>query len=336
VTRRPRRATLHDVARVAGVSAISVSRALRAPGLLAPATRRRIEQAVVATGYIPDLVARSFKSRITGLVAAIVPSITNSVYADTLQGISDVMHANGRELMVGVSGLSLAQEESLVRTFLGRRPDGVIVTGTDHSPTTRSMLRRAGIPVVETWTLTPRPIDMNVGYSDEAACTAMVRHLHATGYRRIGFICGPTADNDRARRRLKGYRAACVQLGLPDGLAVVLESETDIDGGRLGLGQLLARDRRIDAVFCSSDVFAAGVLFECQRRGWRVPDRLAIAGFQGLPLAAAVHPAFTTVRIPRYEIGRNAAELLLASIRGERIARRRVDVGFAIVQRESA
>src|SRR5918996_1170581 len=209
------RATLQDVAHLAGVSPITVSRALRTPGLVAEPTRARIEAAVATTGYVPDLVARSFRSSRSGVIAAIVPSIDTSQYAEMLQGVSDELHRQSLELMVGVNGLSLVQEEKLLRAFIGRRPEGVVLSGSDHTPAARAMLARAGIPVVETGTVSGRTLDMKVGYSEEKAVAALIDHLHRCGYRRIGFVCGPLDNNERAKRRRKGYPRAGQHPGLP-------------------------------------------------------------------------------------------------------------------------
>jgi LacI family gluconate utilization system Gnt-I transcriptional repressor len=331
---RNHRATLHDVARLARVSAITVSRALRAPAMVAPDTYKRVAAAVTRTGYVPDLVARSFKAQRSGVLAAIVPSISTAVHADVLQGVADQLRRHGGELMVGVSGLDPAHEEQIVRAFVGRRPDGMILTGALHTPGTRRLLRDARVPVVETWTLTRRPIDMNVGYSDERASAAMVRHLAALGYRRLGFLCGPVAGNDRARRRLRGFLAAARELGLPDDRVLTLDA-TDESAGGIGLRTLLGRHPDLDAVFCSSDIFAVGALFECQRRGWAVPQRLALAGFQGLPITAEVVPSLTTIEVPRYQIGREAAAMLVRRLDGAARGPTILDVGFRIVTRQS-
>ncbi len=311
------RATLHDVAQLARVAPITVSRALQRPELVAEGTRLRIASAVEQLGYVPDLVARSFRSSRSGLVAAIVPSLDNSQYAEMLQGVSDELHTRGIELMVGVSGYSLDREAELLRAFVGRRPEGILVSGVAHRAAAHETLRRSGIPVVETGTLAKRPIDMNVGYAEEAAAAAMVDHLIAAGYERIGFICGPLNDNERAHRRREGFRRAMRRHGRPADRIVTLAQPAAIGSAGRGAGELMERWPDIDCLFCSSDAFAVGALFECQRRGWQVPDRLGIAGFLGLALSGETVPTLTTVRVPRYEIGRQAAAMLLARLSGE-------------------
>ena len=329
------RATLQDVAQLAGVSPITVSRALRTPGLVAEATRLKIEAAVDATGYVPDLVARSFRSSRSGVIAAIVPSIDTSQYAEMLQGVSDELHRQNLELMVGVNGLSLVQEEKLLRAFIGRRPEGVVLSGTEHTPGARAMLARAGIPVVETGTISGRTLDMKVGYSEEKAVAALIDHLHRCGYRRIAFVCGPLDNNERAKRRRKGYLGAVQRLDLPADRIVVLPAPASVRSGADGFAALLERWPDSDCVFCSSDIIAVGALFECQRRGWPVPDRIGLAGFLGLDLAAETVPPLTTVKVPRYDTGRQAAALLLRRLAGETPRHRSVDLGFTVLSRQS-
>ncbi len=329
------RPTLNNVAQLAGVAPITVSRALQRPELVAEATRLRVASAVDQLGYLPDLVARSFRSSRSGLVAAIVPSLDNSQYAEMLQGVSDGLHTRGIELMVGVSGYSLDREAELLRAFVGRRPEGILVSGVAHRQAAREILRRAGIPVVETGTLAKRPIDMNVGYVEEAAAAAMVDHLVAAGYRRIGFVCGPLDDNERAYRRRNGFRQAMRRHGRAADRIVTLQWPTSIAKGGRGAAELMERWPDTDCLFCSSDAFAVGTLFECQRRGWPVPERLGVAGFLGIPLSGETVPAVTTVRVPRYEIGRHAAEMLLARLSGGTPAERICDLGFEVLPRAS-
>ncbi len=329
------RATLHDVAQLARVAPITVSRALQRPEMVAEGTRLRIASAVEQLGYVPDLVARSFRSSRSGLVAAIVPSIDNSQYAEMLQGVSDELHTRGIELMVGVSGYSLDREAELLRAFVGRRPEGILVSGVAHRAAAHETLRRSGIPVVETGTLAKRPIDMNVGYAEEEAAAAMVDHLVAAGYQRIGFICGPLNDNERAHRRREGFRRAMRRHGRPADRIVTLAQPAAIGSGGRSAGELMERWPDTDCLFCSSDAFAVGALFECQRRGWQVPDRLGIAGFLGLALSGETVPTVTTVRVPRYEIGRQAAAMLLARLSGGSPADRRCDLGFEVLPRDS-
>ena len=155
---RPR---LSDVAHAAGVSTMTVVRVMRDPDLVATSTRERVERVLLQTGYTPDLTASALASQRTGLVAAIVPVLTNSLIAEIVQGLTDALADNGLQMLLGVSGFSAEAEEPLVRAFLSRRVDAMYLTGVIHTPTTVQMLKRAGIPIVEGGNLTTKPIDMH-------------------------------------------------------------------------------------------------------------------------------------------------------------------------------
>ena len=325
---------MQDVARLAGVSVITVSRVLREPGKVAEDTRARVLAAIEAIGYVPNLVARSLKSRRSGVIAAVIPSVTHSIVAEVVRGMTEVLNGEGLHLLLADSGFSPDEEEALVAAFLARRPDAMYLTGTTHTAGTRRMLDAARIPVVETGTLTDTPIDMVVGYSNFDAARAMTRALVASGRRRIGYAGQRGREYiDRVCDRHAGHCRALRDARMP--LRATLQAEADLSyrGGAAGLAQLLSHEPRIDAVFCTSDVIAIGVLFECQRRGIRVPQDIAITGMDDQEIASQCVPALTTIRMPRYEMGRRAAAMLCRRLAGETIRAKRVDLGFEVVRR---
>jgi LacI family gluconate utilization system Gnt-I transcriptional repressor len=328
------RARIGDVAKAAGVSAITVSRALREPHRVAEPTRAAVLRAVDRLGYVPDLVAGALASRRSRVIGAVVPTVAGAMFADTVQGMSDGLRAQGYQLLLGAHGYDLAAERDLVQAFLGRRADGVILTGVQHAAPTRRMLLEARAPVVEMWDIGRAPIDMTVGFSNFRAARAMAEHLLAKGYRRLAFVSGPLRAHDRSRPRRDGFRAGArvcgagvVELHAPDG---------GMRNGAEAMIELMARAPEIDAAFFVNDVMAVGALMECRRRGWATPGRVAIAGFGDFEVAAAVSPSLTTVRISGYEIGRRAALMLAARLAGEDVAPATVDLGFEVIARESA
>jgi LacI family transcriptional regulator, gluconate utilization system Gnt-I transcriptional repressor len=332
-TRRPR---LLDVARAAGVSTMTVVRVLRDPQKVAAATRARVERVVRDTGYTPDLVARGLASNRSGLIAAVIPVLTNSLIAEIMQGLTDALVPHGFHLLLGASGFSAAEEEVLVRAFLSRRVDGLYLTGVIHTPQTVRMLQRAGIPVVEGGNLTDDPIDMLVGYSNVAAARTVTRYLLKRGFAPVGYIGALPQDNDRARDRRRGYEAALTASRRKVDPTLCVETSLDIDAGAKAMATLLKRRPDVRAVFCSADAIAAGALFECQRRGLAIPGQIAIAGFDDIPIAAQVMPALTTLRVPRYDIGRRAGAMICDRLAGRAVKRRVVDTGFLLVPRDSA
>ncbi len=327
---------MQDVARLAKVAVITVSRVMREPERVAPDTRKRVLAAIDTLGYVPNLIAGSLKSRRSGIVAAVIPSVTHSIVAEVLRGMTEVLEAEGLHLLLADSGFSPQEEEALVAAFLARRPDAMYLTGTTHTPGTRRMLAAARIPVVETGNLTPTPIDMIVGYSNFEAACAMTRALIAGGRTRIGYIGQKGRDEiDRVRDRHAGYEAALRDHDLARRVRVEAEVELSYRGGAAGVQEILDRHPYLDALFCTSDVIALGALFECQRRAIAVPGRIAIAGMDDQEIASQCVPALTTMRMPRYEMGRCAAALLCRRLAGDRVDCRAIDLGFELVQRQT-
>lgn len=335
-TRPSSRSRLQDVADRARVSTMTVARVLREPHKVAPDTRKRVAAALDATGYTPDLVARALVSRRTGVVGAIVPTLSNSLIADVIQGMSDALALENRQLMVGASGFSAAREETLVRSFLSRRVDALYLTGTSHTPATAALLRAAGIPIVEGGNIPTDPIDMAVGVSNVDASAAVVAHLIGRYGPDVAFAGASPVDNDRMRDRRAGYERALREARAPVVPEWRVETPMSMEGGRRAARELLALPKPPRALFCANDVIAAGALLDCVRAGLRVPGDFAIAGYDDLDIARELVPSLTSVRVPRYEIGKRAAELIHLALTGERPRRAIDELDFELVVRESA
>lgn len=327
--------TMSDVASLAGVSLITVSRVLKQPEKVAERTRERVMKAIEETGYVPNDVAGSLASRRTRLVAALMPTITNSIFADTVAGLGDELRPAGYQLLLGVTGYSVATETDLVAAALAQRPAGLVLTGLTHTERTEALVRNAHIPVVETWNTAAAGLDMTVGFSNRIASAAMVERLIELGYRRIGYVGAPVEANDRALDRLSGYRDAMEVHGLDVVEGQIRHASFDFASGAEAIRALRHTVDGLDAVFCANDIIAIGALLECQRLGVTVPDELAIAGFDDVELASQVNPSLTTVRLPRYEIGREAARLLIKRFDASVTTSREVNLGFEIIERGS-
>ena len=314
---------MEDVAQLAQVSLITVSRVINQPDKVSPATRQRVEAAIKAVGYVPNLVAGSLASNKSKIVAALVPTLDRSVFSGTLRGLSERLAQEGYQLLLGSTGYSQKTEEQLVRTFLGRRVDALVLTGVAHTPTTRRMVKDAGIPVVETWELGTKCLD---------AGAAMAKYLLSKGHRVLGFVGG---KEPRSEARLAGFEhAAQQQRSLVK--SITLTTGASYAAGREALTELLQSRPRPDAIFFSNDALAVGALMECQRRGIRVPQDLAIAGFANLDIAEEIVPALTTVHVEALAIGTQSAEMILQRLSGEKPTAMRKDLGFSIVVRDSA
>jgi LacI family gluconate utilization system Gnt-I transcriptional repressor len=321
-----------DVARIAGVSPITVSRAFTAPERLSSETLERVRGAIRQTGYVPNLLAGGLRSARSRLVAAVVPTIAGPVFLDTIQALTDALDERGYQLMLGQAGYRNSREDALIDAIIGRRPSGIVLTGAMHSDAGRRRLEASGIPIVETWDLTPTPIDMVVGFSHERIGEAVAAYLHGKGRRRPAVVSG---DDPRAMRRKDGFVRGCRKLGIDAAPVEWVSAPTTLASGRAGLARLLESHPDVDAIVASSDLVALGVLMEAQARRLAVPGRLAIVGFGDLTLLAGVAPALTTVRIDASRMGRMAATCIIDRAEGREVPERVVDVGFSIVERET-
>ncbi|WP_198089139.1 LacI family DNA-binding transcriptional regulator [Variovorax sp. E3] len=328
VFRATKSATLHDVAREAGVSLITASRALSNPAVVSEGTIAKVQEAVQRTGYIPNLLAGSLKSKRSLMVACLVPAISVAQFLPTVQSLTSSLDAAGYQVILGQTGYDHAREEALINTMISRRPDGIVVTGLVHSTASREQLRNAGIPVVEMWDLSDRPVDMLVGFSHIKVGSAIAGYFLSKGWQRIGIATG---DDHRGALRREGLLAT---LGRDVPTAVV-PAPSSMELGRRALNELLRQDPTLQAVYCSSDQLAQGVLAEAQARGLRVPGQLVVCGFGDAEFAAHMQPSLTTVQVDGAVIGSTAARLILDRCRGVAIAQPIVDVGFRIVERES-
>ena len=325
---------IRDVSRLSGVSAQTISRYFNEPEKVAEKTRARISKVIEQTGYVPNLVAKGLSENRTNIVAAIVPTISHSIFADVLSGLSDALEAENHRLLISNSGYSLAREETLLRELLAQRPAGIVLIGQDHTRQTADLLDRAKVPVVELLEIDQQPIDMCVGFSNYQAVFQLTQGLIARGYENIGFVSVPFEANDRVRRRHAGYADAMAQAGLRIEPGWIRTARFSFREGARAFGELLSDHGDIEVVV-SNDILAVGGMLECQRRGIRVPDDLGICGFEDMEITAMLHPPLTTIRIPRYEIGCSAGRLILDRLSGAAPPQGTIDVGFTLIWRGS-
>ena len=328
----PRAPTMAAVARLAGVSQITVSRALNDPAKVSAATMARVREAVALTGYVPNLVAGALASRRSRLVAALMPSMTNPVYAGLVQQVARPLREAGYQVLIGETGIAREDEDALVVAVLSRRPDGLVMIGIDRAPQARRMLIASGLPVIELWDVSETPIDVAIGFSHHAAGEAVAAFARGRGRGRAAVV---TAMDERALRRRDAFQNAFTRLGGHLSGEASFAEGASFGRGREGLARLLDDGQDPDCVFCSSDVLAHGVLAEARERRIAVPQHLGIVGFGDQDVSAHTAPALTTVRIETARLGRDAAATLLARIEGETSGPRAIDVGFEIVPRES-
>lgn len=338
--------TMADVAARLGISKMTVSRALTRTSARSRGASEELRQRILSTsremGYVIDRTASAFSSKRSGFVAVLIPSLNNSNFADTVHGLTLALEDTGLQVLFGYTDYDLPTEERLLRAMLTRRPEAVVLTGGSHLPSVRKMLKAAAVPVVEMWDMLQDPIEHTVGFSNAEATAELVRQLHAKGYRRMAFMGGTPERDPRGAERRQGFEAAVKELGLPQDRIVVVGPTPPVSmaHGAQAVVQVMQRWPDTDALVCVSDHPAFGALMECQRRGWAVPQRLAIAGFGSFEVSTACHPRLTTVVIDCAGIGRATGELLKRAItavrNGKRLEAETVMIPFEIAQRESS
>jgi LacI family gluconate utilization system Gnt-I transcriptional repressor len=336
--RKPRptqngRVTLSEIAERVGTSAITVSRVLNTPHLVSPELRAQIESVIAELGYLPNRAARALARARSDSVAVLIPSLSNTVFTQLLEGVRDVLHTAGYRILIGDTRYSPEEEESLLRAYLEHSPDGILITGFDQTTATRKLLDQSRVPVVHMMELSDGDA-YSAGLEQFDAGREITRHLLQRGYRRIGFL-GAQLD-PRVMERLAGYRAALHDAGVNFTVGEILDpTPSSIGLGVALLDRLLQQAPHCDAVFCCNDDLALGVLFECRRRGIEVPQQLAVAGFNDLAASEWVCPSLTTIATPRREIGHTAASMLLQLMKGETPSPAKMDLVFSLMVRES-
>jgi len=334
-TRATGRPTLEEVARRAGVSTITASRALRGLATVGAEYVERVQAAARELNYVANPAARALASARSDAVAVLIPSLTNNVFTDALEAIHGMLRPRGFEVLIGNTHYSREAEEDLLRHYLASPPSGLIVTGFDRTEPARRLIDASGVPCVYLMELADAQGVYCVGFSQASAGEAVADHLIARGCRHNAFVA---AQLDlRMMQRGEGFRRRLQRAGLyePD-LDVLTPAPSSIGlGGQLFL-QLMERRPDIDGIFFGNDDLAQGALFEACRHGIRVPEQVAIVGFNDLAGSADCVPRLTTVRTPRAEMGHTAAQLLLSLIDRQLPTKAAIDLGFELIVRESA
>lgn len=326
-----------DVARAAGVSTMTASRAFKNNTSVSEATRAAILKAAEDLNYVFDSTASNLRSQRTDFVAATIPSLNNANFADTVSALSEELKTNGLQILLGYTNYDMQEEERLIEQLLRRRPGAIMVTGGRHTPRARRMLENAGIPVIETWDLPEAPIGHAVGFSNADAVRGLVDHFVAQGITRIAFIGGEADRDTRGTDRRAGFLAAMQQHGL-DTTRLIDAGAPPISmrEGASAMAQLLNTLPDTEAVICVSDLSAFGALTECQRRDVDVPGRLSIAGFGDYEVGEICVPSLTTINPFPREIGTRTAKLMLQLMQGDRTASKQISIAPSLLIRDSS
>ncbi len=327
--------TLAEVARVAGVSGITVSRVINHPNKVSPSTRQAVQEAIDMLGYIPNQSASSLASARSRVIGVVIPSLSNVVYTDVLRGIYDVAGTSGYKVLMVDSHYSALEEERMVRTLLSQAPEALILTGGEQTRACERLLLKAKVPIVQIMDLLEEPLDMNVGISHYEAGRAVAERLLGAGYGQLGFI-GARMDT-RVKQRLAGFQAVLEERGrFWKNFVMTTEHPSSIELGGTLFRKLMAQSGEVlDAVFCCNDDLALGALFESQRMGISVPSELGLCGFNDFEVAAFTNPSLSSVSVPRYDMGVLAAEMVVAALSGTAPEQKRRDLGFEVALRQS-
>lgn len=328
--------SLKDVAQVAGVSTITASRALRGLPLVTQATRSHVASIAESLGYVPNLVASSLRSRRTGMVAVVMPTVAGSIFAETVEAISRALDEAGYKILIGESSYDIHREQAVLERLVQRRPDGVIIAGVNHTETSRMLLRSIRVPVVEIWDLTEDPVDSMVGFSNGGAAYAFTRALIEKGYRNFALATGPTEHQNRATKRAEGHLQALREAGIEAGPSIIIPYFLGMLRSGETLRDFVKANPGVDCLFCTNELIAIGATVQCRRAGLRVPDDIAIVGFGDVEAASIIEPPLTTVAVHGAEMGRIAARIIRERLAGGTASPELIDVGFDIIWRGTA
>ncbi|MEO6986448.1 MAG: LacI family DNA-binding transcriptional regulator [Paralcaligenes sp.] len=307
---------LRDVAAAAGVSITTASRALSEPKKVRADTLARVMSAAKSLGYLPNSAARALRSRRTRLIGVILPTMNYAIYSLQVEALQNELARHGYSLLVTSSGYSTLEEMHQARTLIERGVEGLVLIGGEHHPDLTSLLEKRDIPSIDTYIYNPEGKSSCVGFNNVAISARAIHHLCDLGHRRIAMVAGITKDNDRAKQRVDGVKAALRERGLPLSPDYIIEKPYTIAAGREAFRKLFSTEPHPTAIFCASDVLAFGVLVECSNRGVEIPKQLSVIGFDNLEFCAHLPPGMTTIEVPAATMGESAARHLIARLSG--------------------
>lgn len=316
LSRIKKKPTLADVAKLAGVSLGSASRALSVPDQVKPSTLERVNQAVMQLGYIRNGAAQALASRKTKTIAAIYPTLNNPIFAHSTHSMQQTLWERGYQLLIASHEYHIEDELSIVRSILERGVDGLIMVGTDHDQALFSLLHHSSLPYVLTWSVDESSYPYCVGISNFDAAYDLGQHVIRNGHTQIGLCGGSTLNNERSRGRRNGILAAVSDAGLQVPNEWIFESSFSYEGGRQAIDYFYSLPTRPSVILFGTDLQAIGAMHRCHQLGIRIPEDLSITGFDGMEEASMMTPNLTTVGIPAHEIGHQAA-LVMTQLLGD-------------------
>ena len=329
---KKKRPTLQDIADRVGVTKMTVSRCLRDPAQVSQTIREKVEQAVEELGYIPNRAPDILSNAKSNAIGVLVPSLTNQVFAEVIRGIESVTTPAGYQTMIAHYSYSEELEEQSIASLLSYNVDAIILSENVHTDKARKMLQTASIPVVEIMDSYSPRIEQAVGFDNTQAAKEMTKAMLAQGRKHIAYFAARM--DERTRLKMEGYRQALAEVGKTE-ITLQTEDASSFTLGSKLLGEVLDKYPYVDGIFCTNDDLAIGALYECQRRGISIPERMAIAGFHGHDISQVMIPKLATVLTPREEIGKVAAQQLIERLKGSQDWPACIDLGYRIELGES-
>lgn len=310
------RVTLSDVANLAGVGTMTVSRALRTPDQVSDKLREKIEAAVNELGYLPNLAASALASASSRTIAMVVPGLAEAGCSTMFAGLQQVLQPAGYQIMLTESHHRLENEEALLETLLSWNLAAVILLSVEHGPNLRQWLSAARIPVMEIGSIRTDPLDMNIGIDNVEGMFQLTCLLAERGYQNIGLLCA-SQEQRLFQQHLRGWHKAMLRHHMSPHRVINAATPASFSAGARQLPEFILNWPELDALVCVSDELACGVMYECQRRRIKVPDDLAVVGYGNSDVSQVCQPPLTTVTIPHLQIGINAGKALLARLEEE-------------------
>ncbi len=304
------------VAKAAGVSISTVSRSFNHPGLLKPATRKKIDRAVQELGYIRNRAAQVMHGRRSATIGLVVPTIDNAIFAELIQSFSDGLDQRGFTMLIASHGFDLDREYKMLRKLMEHRVDGLALIGLEHSEATYQLIEQQAVPAVAIWNYSDDARLSCVGVKNSEAGRLAVRHLLELGHRDIGLIFPNPTGNDRANDRLQGALTELRQMQIEVPADWQMESPYSIAEAKSACLSLLGKSPRPTAILCGNDIIAQGVLYAAKHHDIRVPNDLSIMGIGDFNGSGEIEPALSTIRIPAKRIGTLAANQIADAVTG--------------------
>lgn len=325
---RNHRISLQDIATLAGVTKMTVSRYIRSPKKVAKQTGERIALIMEEINYVPNRAPGMLLNAQSFTLGVLIPSFQNQLFADILAGIESVTSEHNYQTLIANYNYNKESEEESVINLLSYNIDGIILSEKHHTLRTVKFLRSAKIPIVELMDVQGDRMDMEVGFNNRQAAFEMVATMLAKRQRRKIIYLG-SKDDMRDEQRFRGYYDAMRQHHL-DAFRINPRASSSIHLGAQLMNEALATYPDLDGVFCTNDDIAMGALLHCREHNLSVPEQISIAGFHGLEMGKQMIPSLASVITPRFDIGRVAAQMLLNKLRNDVLNRNTVDLGYQI------